>query len=127
MIAIAAVAMSGCASPWTCNLDPIFAQVDVINVVGGVKVTSQMVGVVKPLLGDQWLTSSEPTLTVWRHPSGPAITRRLATDGRFSLSLPRGRYCYVATANGFYATTGRVVVTKSAPSRPLTVLLAIAN
>jgi hypothetical protein len=127
VLAIAAAAMSACASPWTCSLDAIPAQFDIINVVAGVNVTSQMVGVVKPLSADQWLTSNEPTLTLWRHPSGPAITRRLATDGRFSLSVPRGQYCFLATANGFSATAGRVVVTRSAPSRPLTVLLTIAN
>lgn len=115
-----------CSARWACHLDPSGAQFAIAVLSNGF-VSSRIAGVLHPLGGEEWLESNEPTLIVWKHPSGPVTELRVGSDGRFFLAVPPGNYCFRASARSFTTLAGRITVRKSAPAQPIELRLAVAN
>lgn len=126
IVCVVAVTIMGCAARWTCPLGTMQEQFE-IRVLSGVFVTSRVAGVLYPLDGDEWLAANEPIIIVWQHPAGEVTELRVGADGRFSVSVPPGHYCFRASARGFTATVGRIDVRNSAPARSMEIRLPVAN
>ena len=115
-----------CSTSWTCPLGPTEGQFE-IRVLRDAFISSNVSGVLYPLEGTEWLPSNEPTVFLWQHPAGEVTVIHVGLDGRFSVSVPPGHYCFRATAQGFTTTVGRIDVRNSGLIRSMEIRLPVAN
>lgn len=130
------LALSGCAprisappgalSPdWVCEWKARASETEVVFL-SGVHSTDRFVAIVKPLNGNEWLPTNEPTLEVWSYDKRVHRASRVGMDGSIeTMALPPGQYCFRASALGFATVIGRVRVDRRMTSGPLEVWLAL--
>lgn len=117
---------AACATQWSCSIEPTHEFE--VAVLSSVVETSQVAGTVFPVGADEWLESNAPTFSIWSYPDGEVTKLQVhGDDGRFAVSLPDGRYCFRASAQGFNSVVGRIELRKSARARPIDLRLTVAN
>ena len=109
---------------WNCALE-IRPNDTEIRLLPKIVSSHRILGTVKPLMTEEWLTENQPIFEVWS-PDDPRtrLRSRVGLDGRIvPMDLQPGRYCFRASAVGFGSVVGRIWIVRSVSDALLDVRL----